>query len=312
VTARRVALGVVGLLALGACGEDFTPFNRLASLRVLAVQSDPVAPLTGETTTLTPLTYAPPGQTIESYRWEWCPFPGSSADGSPCLVTEDEARELAGAAADTIPPFDLGRDPTATFENSLDRGLLAALCEGAAAQAPELASCEGGFPVQVKLTVRTADEEVVTVRTLRLRFEEDSEPNANPSIDALSAELDGDEVELVDDPLVSLPRRSETTIHADVPAAASERYTRLDEHGQPEEVSERLLLTWFVESGDTSDEHTLFIDGRVSLEDATENEWEPDGEDDYPEEESILLVVVRDGREGVTWLERRAALDPDP
>ncbi|HUS63338.1 MAG TPA: hypothetical protein VMZ28_02305 [Kofleriaceae bacterium] len=308
---KREWIAVAALLALGACGEDFVPFNRLASLRVLAVQSEPVAPLTGETTTLTPFTYAPPGVEIESYRWEWCPFPGSSAEGSPCLVTEEEARDLAGAAADTIPPFDLGDDPTATFENSIDDDLLAALCDGAA-QVPALADCQGGFPVQVKLTVRTADEEVVTVRTLRLRFDPDSEPNANPTIEGLTAEVDGEEVELDEAAEVALPRRTETTIHAQVPEDASEPYTRLDDQGEPEARRERLILTWFVESGDTSDERTVFIDDSVSLEDATENEWEPAGEDDYPEEESLLIVVVRDGREGVTWGRAAALLEPDP
>jgi hypothetical protein len=308
---RSIAVALLALCALAACGEDFDPFNRLTSLRVLAVQSEPVAPLTGETAVLTPLTYAPPGVAIERYRWEWCPFPGSSSDGSPCLVTEDEARDLAGAAADTLPPFDLGDEPTAAFENSLDPDLLSALCAGAA-QVPALADCEGGFPVQVKLTVETADEEIVTLRRLRLRFDPDSEPNANPTIEGLTAEVGGEEVELGDAPDVSLPRRSETTIHAQVPEEASERYTRLDDDGQPEERSERIILTWFVESGDTGDERTIFIEDSVSLEDATENEWEPDGEDDYPDDESLLVVVVRDGREGVTWRSGRVALEPDP
>jgi hypothetical protein len=275
------------------------------------VQSEPVAPLTGETTTLTPLVYTPPDLEVDAYEWSWCPFPGQSAEGSPCLVTEAEVRDLAGAAADTIPPFDLGEDPAAVFDNSIDADLLAGLCAGAG-EVPALASCEGGFPVQIKLTVRAGDQELVTVRTLRLRFDPDSEPNRNPSVDELVAELDGDEVVLGEDPEVSLPRRQETTIRARVPEESSERYTRLDDQGDPEERRERIILTWFVESGDTSDERTVFIDDAVSLEDATENEWEPAGEDDYPDDRSLLIVVVRDGREGVTWRRGAALLEDDP
>lgn len=304
-------IALVALVALAGCAEDWDPFNRLTSLRVLAVQSEPVAPITGETTTLTPLVYTPPDVEVGSYAWSWCPFAGPASEGSPCLVTEEEARELAGGAADTIPPFDLGDEPTATFENTIDPDLLAALCAGVG-DVPALTDCQAGFPVQIRLTVTTEDEEIVTVRTLYLRFDEESEPNANPTLDGLAAEIDGEEVALGDTPEVTLPRRQETVITADVPEESSEEYTRVRDDGEVEQRREQLLLTWFIESGDTSDERTVFIDGSVALEDATENAWEPAGEDDYERDESLLLVVLRDGREGVTWRSARVALEPDP
>ena len=306
---RRVAL-VALVLATGACGEDFVPFNRLVSLRVLAVQSEPVAPLTGETSTLTPLVYAPPGVDVESFAWSWCPFPGAASDGYPCLVTEEDVRGLAAGAADTIPPFDLGSDPTAAFPNSIDADLLETLCAGLG-DVPALADCEGGFPVQLKLTVKSDDEEIVAVRTLRLRFDPDSEANANPAIDELVAEVGGDEVVLGEEPEVALPRLVETVIRARVSEDASEPYTDLVD-GEPVDKRERLVLTWFVESGDTTDERTVFIDGSVALEDATENEWEPAGQDDYEPDASLLIVVMRDLRDGVTWRRAAVSLEPDP
>lgn len=311
-TTRRPAWALLTLaVALAGCGEDFVPFNRLVSLRVLAVQSEPVAPLTGETAALAPLVYAPPGDEVTSYEWSWCPFPGNASDGYPCLVTEQEVRDLAGAAADSIPPFDLGSAPTAAFENSIDPNLLELLCAGTE-DAPALADCDGGFPVQLKLTVRTAGEEVVTVRTLRLRFDPDSEPNGNPTVEELVAEIDGGEVALGEEPAVAIPRGVETTIRARVPAAASEAYTRLGDDGEPEERRERIILTWFVETGDTTDERTVFIEDAVALEDATENEWEPDSVDDYPSEQSALIVVVRDERQGVSWRRAAVALEEVP
>ena len=47
---------------------------------------------------------------------------------------------------------------------------------------------------------------------------------------------------------------------------------------------------------------TTFIDEVEPLEDAVENEWEPDGVDDYPRDTSQVVVVVRDDRDGVAWM----------
>jgi hypothetical protein len=309
---RALPLGVAAAaLALAGCGDDFVPFNRLVSLRVLAIQSEPVAPLTDESATLTPLVYTPPGAGAVSYEWSWCPFPGSGNDGYPCLVSEEEVRDLAGASADSIPPFDLGSDPTAVFDNSIEPDLLELLCEGTT-QVPSLVSCEGGFPVQLRLTVRAGDQEVVTVRTLRLRFDPDSEPNANPAIGGLAAVVGDDEVELGDEPAVDLPRGEETTIRARVDDDAAEPYTGTGDDGEPVAARERLIFTWFIESGDTSDERTVFIDDAVALADASEVEWEPAREDDFAGAVSAFILVLRDDREGVSWRRVTAGLEDSP
>ncbi len=309
---RALPLGfAAAAVALAGCGEDFVPYNRLVSLRVLAIQSEPVAPLTGETAALTPLIYTPPGDAEVSYRWSWCPFPGSANDGYPCLVSEEQVRELAGAAADSIPPFDLGAEPTALFDNSIEPDLLELLCEGTT-EVPSLVSCEGGFPVQLRLTVRAGDEEVVTIRTLRLRFDPDSEPNQNPAIEGLAALIGDEEVELESDPAVDLPRGEETTIRARVDEAEAEPYTGTDDDGGPIAARERLIFTWFIESGDTSDERTVFIDDAVPLADASEVEWEPAREEDFPGQVSALILVLRDDREGVSWRQVTAGLEDSP
>lgn len=309
---RALPLGIAAAaLALAGCGDDFVPFNRLVSLRVLAIQSEPVAPLTGEEATLTPLVYTPPGTGEVSYQWSWCPFPGAANDGYPCLVTEDEVRELAGAAADSIPPFDLGDQPTALFDNSIEPDLLELLCEGTT-EVPSLVNCEGGFPIQLRLTVRSGDQEVLTVRTLRLRFDPDSEPNQNPSVGGLAAVVGDDEVELGDEPAVDLPRGEETTIRARVDDDEAEPYTGTGDDGEPVAARERLIFTWFIESGDTSDERTVFIDDAVALADASEVEWEPAREDDFPGQVSALILVLRDDREGVSWRQVTAGLEDSP
>jgi hypothetical protein len=304
------ALAVAGLAT--GCAEGFDPFNRLSALRVLAIQSDPVAPAPDETTALVPLVYVPPGDAIASLRWSWCPFAGPANDGYPCLITEKELAELGGGSAEDIPPFDLGEGPTANLTHTLDPALLDTVCRGAADQ-PELLDCEGGFPVQIKLTARSEDgDEVDTVRILRLRFSDEQEPNQNPTVDGLRAVLEAGEQAIGEEPTVALVRREETVIRADVPAEVIESYTGVDEDGEPEERTEQLLLTWFVESGDTKNQRTTFIDDVESLADATENEWEPDGPDDYPRDTSQIVVVVRDDRDGVAWTSGRVALEEAP
>jgi hypothetical protein len=294
-------------LAAAACGEDFDPYTRLVSLRVLAVKSEPVAPGPGETTTLSALVFTPPGVTVTSYEWSWCPISGPSTDGYPCLVSEAEL-EMMGAG--DVPSFDLGTGETATLEHTIDPALLALVCAGNPDQ-PGLVDCQGGFPVQVKLVVTAGAETITTVRNLRLRFREEDEPNANPVIDGLIADQGAGEEDLVAG-MPTLPRGVETDIRVKVDASHVESYTDVDDEGQPETVKERLIVTWFVESGDVDSERTVFIDGVTTLEEALENTWEPDGADDYVRDESAIVVVVRDNRDGVAWLRGSATLGAMP
>lgn len=311
ITASVIALALAGLASASACGNDFDPYNRLESLRVLAIQSQPVRPMTGETSTLTPVLFTPPDASVDSYAWSWCPFPGSSADGYPCLVTESQVKTLAGAAAGTVPGFDLGSGETASFDNTIDRSLLEKLCAGTPGQ-PSLLQCDDGLPVQVKLVVTSGDQTVTTVSTLRIRWRDDQQANTNPNISAISAEKGGAEVVLDPQGTVPLAREVETTIHAAVPPSSSESYTGTDERGNPIQTQEQLLLTWFVDSGDTDDQRTKFIDGAVPLSDALENTWTPASVEDSPADVGHIVVVVRDDREGVAWMEDAVSLEAAP
>ncbi len=307
---RMLLVGCL-LSALGAgCSADFDPFYRLTTLRVLALQSEPVAPGPGETTTLAALIYTPPGADVVSRQWSWCPFPGSASDGYPCLVTESELAELGGDEV-SVPPFDLGEGETAALENTFDPFLLEVLCSGTE-DTPSLLDCTGGFPVQIKLTVRTEDEEVTAVRDLRLRFSDDQEPNANPTLSGIAVVIDGEEQSISDTPGPSLARDEDTVVRADVPADASETFTGIDDNGDPVPERERIIVTWFVESGDIDDERTVFIDGVVDLATALENTWTPADREEYPPETSDVVVVVRDNRNGVTWQRGVVELEDSP
>lgn len=303
-------LGAVLLAALAGgstgCGEPLDPFNRLTKLRVLAIRSEPAAPAPGETAAFDALIYASPGDSAATWRWSWCPFSITTSEDHECAVSEEEARVLAG---DDLPSYDLGAGETAAFEHALDPTLLALLCENTAVEAG-LLDCEGGFPVQIKLTVTSQDgQEITAARELRLRFDEAQEANANPAIQGLTALLGDQELAVGYAPDVTLPRGEVTPMRAEISPDTIESYTAIDDDGDPEDRVERLILTWFVESGDTEDERNAFIDGVVTLEDAVLNEWEPDVIDDYAPETSEVIVVVRDDRDGVTWHRGVVALE---
>lgn len=304
--APRVVALAFAVCGLTACSGDFDPFNRVTELRVLAVQSEPVAPAPDETTVLTPLVYTPPGETVTGYAWSWCPF----AEGATCLLSEAELRAAAGEAGAAIPPYDLGTGPTASLPHTIPVGLLDALCDGTPEQ-PAVVDCIGGFPVSVSVTVTTATTTVVTVRTLRLRRPGDP-ANANPTIDGITV-IDGSGEHAVDDtPTVTLPRDVETALRVSVRPEMAESYPGFDLDDRPITARERLIFTWFVESGDTDYQRTGFIDGIEPLEDAVANLWEPAPVAEYGRDTARLIVVMRDDREGVTWRSATVSLGGAP
>src|SRR5688572_3547922 len=96
-----VVLAIAAVLI--GCDDDFTPYNRLDKLRVLAIQGEPVDLRPEGSVTLTPLVYAPPGHGV-ALRWSWCPLSGPRDSGSACLLT---AEELSAATGLPLPASDL-------------------------------------------------------------------------------------------------------------------------------------------------------------------------------------------------------------
>src|SRR5215831_3666529 len=97
-----LAVAAVAAALAGGCSKDFAPFNRLTSLRVLAIQAEPPLPFTGDTATLKAYVAVVPGRAAPTYSWSWCPFPGMMNDGYVCRVDEQMLRGAPGG--DTIPP----------------------------------------------------------------------------------------------------------------------------------------------------------------------------------------------------------------
>ena len=81
----------------------------------------------------------------------------------------------------------------------------------------------------------------------------------------------------------------------------AEPFTTVDETGATVEDTERLIVSWFVESGDTRTQRTSFIAGEIPIDVTRENFWEPAREDEYARDTSAVYVVIRDSRGGVGW-----------
>ena len=69
--AAFLLVAAAGALPAAGCAADWDPFNRLNSLRVLAIRNEPVAPASGETTTFSALVYTPSGQDPATLEYSW-------------------------------------------------------------------------------------------------------------------------------------------------------------------------------------------------------------------------------------------------
>jgi hypothetical protein len=86
---------------------------------------------------------------------------------------------------------------------------------------------------------------------------------------------------------------------ADVPPATAEVYAIND--STIADQTERLFLTWFVETGDMDDQRTSFFSGSTSFDDLVKNVWTPAKTKDYSPSTARIYVVAHDSRGGVGW-----------
>jgi len=334
---RSLVAAVVVTTAAVGCGEDFDPYTRLSSLRVLAMQSEvktepanasggfQVSPGPGQTATLTPVMFVPADDVITAWSWRWCPLAGSPSNGYECpFASADEVMAMTGFP---VPDFDLGTAGTAMFTNSFPPELIAGLCGGVPGllAAP---NCEGGYPIQIAMHVESMnDPGIDVVSTLRLRIDSPPPPlppmppNYNPVLDTTTDPLaaipvfDAGPMPIPDvaDPAVTLERdRSTPIIVVGLAEDQSEPYSGLDDDGNLTDQRERLTLSWFVESGDMEFEKTAFIADLEPIGDTIRNSWTPALTREYTPDTAHVVVVVRDNRGGVTWARGNVRLGASP
>lgn len=313
-------------LAAG-CADEQTPFNEIDRLRILAIQADPPWVAPQQSTELSALAVVPRAAaemmgtetpTI-SYAWEWCPFRGGQEVDYECALSEAQLEQIileeSGFEVDI--DYLLGRGPTAEFDYAFPAGVLQDACEGLLGRdVPsfiEVPSCEGdGLDVSIELTVTAGDETLRGITDVKLLFGE-GELNINPEIVGLAAidpAAPGQPIALTEDGPNPLKRDTLYTLVANVPMSASQPYVRVppDMPMQPEQTREDIIITWFYEGGDMDFTRTSFFAGESAFEDALANEYATPRKVDWEPDRAYLYLVVRDGRDGIEWLERRVTL----
>ena len=115
-----------------------------------------------------------------------------------------------------------------------------------------------------------------------------------------------------DGPLVTVPRQVETRLQVDMAESVAEVYLGKDDDGNPATLTERLFLTWFIETGDTDDQRTSFYSGSTNFADLLKNNWTPGAVKNYPSDTARIFVVAHDNRGGVSWRTGTVNLGPAP
>ncbi len=157
--AQRSARYFASLLVLGAaCSNDFTPRSVLADLRVLAIEASPLEVGPGESVTLTPVRWAPPGGevtiqkvTIQEEHWFFCPFSVGATVGFACAAPACETEIHRDGIPDGTPSADPVFGVTVTADpEALTQQCLAQL----AAQGGAPPSVPSQLPQKVNMVFR--------------------------------------------------------------------------------------------------------------------------------------------------------------
>jgi hypothetical protein len=293
---RSVLLAIVAFLI--GCSDGFDPYSKLSSLRVLGVRSQPAMPRSGESASLQALVYAPAGQEV-AYHWSLCPVAAKVKDQYACPLSPEAAAGVFGAG---LPAFDLGVAPEATLAHGLAPAALASLCAQGISTAgySDSVDCDLGFPVTVVLDVSSGQESLRAAFSVYLATRDDgSNDNHNPSLLDLTA------AGATMSDVLSLAPDQEIPMAASLAADAVESRPAFPFESGTGPRTERLTFSWFADTGSWKKDRTSFIDGETTLADAATNPWTAP---DVLSATGTFMVVVRDDRGGVGWLERKVSI----
>lgn len=313
-------------LVCGAAGcmDELPSYNEIDGFRLLAIGADHPWLLPEQTTELNALIASDTSTAGVTYDWSWCPFTSGSAGGYECAVTREELQAQINAsnppAPIVVPPFELGTTATVGFTYPFDELVVSGFCEALTMieDIPEfvtIPSCDNRLPITIRLEVSDGTERVVAVKEVQLVFGFGSTVNTNPVATGLSASLDSNEDGEGDGPELDLATRPELqrdedyALTLDLSEDQSESFTRENPETMMEETAREVLtVTWFVRGGEVERGRTGFIDGEVPIDIAQSNVWSIPRAVDFEDDTAEIIVVVRDGRGGTSWLRRTVRL----
>lgn len=294
------ALGLgVTLLATSACDEPLSKVEAIDKTRVVGakieVAGDPTraAPLPGEDVAVRFLVLAPEPEPSFAYALTACVAADSASDLTTC------AGEPLATAASLIPVPDA---PSIAFVAPVD-----ATADTRLAVLGKVCSSDAGLPSDDASTCD--DGSAVRATTLDFYMDDGSHPNTNPAITSVS--FDGTEL---------APETGLTTDCAELPAvsAGSIKHglnVKVDETSRDpierqtgaDPARESLLFSYFVSRGDV--DHAWSGIESTDPSSSTGATWTPPPNVDTPSL-ARFVIVVRDGRGGSDFTERRVCIVP--
>jgi len=87
-SSRPAIAGVLAAALASGCASDFLPASYLNDLRVLAILAEPLEVGPAQPVTLRAALYVPPGATVTSAAWTFCPVSAGSVAAYACAVPE--------------------------------------------------------------------------------------------------------------------------------------------------------------------------------------------------------------------------------
>jgi hypothetical protein len=317
---RRLLMLLLTALICG-CGGGYDPPSLINKLRVLAVRADPPVVRATGPTTLQPLIAGVASGEQLCYAWAFCPFAWPKDGNFRCFDPRLQ-RSLGTSATATMTPatlFSALAEAPAVFEDlgiKIPDGLEPGATPTEGTENAQLetyilfkfatAASEGGVcPTDVAgwIDAPCKDRSACIAGYKRLAFAQKPEQaHANPTLETV--ELDGvawpeDVTPTVgwyvgnpDDTFFGLSNGAVKL----TPRWSEESRETIGKSIDPASTTlarESLLFSWFSDAGD--------YEKQRSYDDVPENHLLPPCVDDLP---LRIWVVVRDGRNGVDWVQR--------
>jgi hypothetical protein len=266
----RAGLAAFSLL-VAACNAEFTPRSVLDDLRVIALVASPVEAGPAEDVTITPFTIPPPGGSLRTEQWTFCPLSAGASAAYACAV----------------PQCEVTLTPRADRSVTLNPGALARACLASFTGQPEV---PGSLPDQLTTVVRyvaTSDLGQVREAAQRLTLYTKAAPTArNHSPVITNVQIGGQDV-LGGATPPTLGYGQSLEIRVLIDPASAESY--VDASGTT--LQESIVVSYYTTAGRFDYDRASGPDARVSLN------W-----DQIPPitSEADVWVAARDLRGGET------------
>jgi hypothetical protein len=253
---KKAHLAALTLLA-AACAGDLPPRSVLQDLRVLALLANPLEAQPGDQVTVGALTIAPPGATVSTVTWSFCPFTVGATESDACAVPACERK--------------FGLDEVVNGQVTADPGAEAVACLQKLGAAGASAA---GLPSQIPDQLQTLFRYVVTASdnssreaVLRIPFYPRGVPaarNQPPVVTSLT--VGGQAMVLATPPVGSVatvPKGGQLEVRVTLDPSSVQRY--LDSAGRA--IDEQPFVSFYTTAGRFDFDRGTGLDENVQLKD---------------------------------------------